>query len=162
MKQSPLIGSGNDCFFKERFMAKFSIARVPYYIAVAVFMGIVAFVSYINNTLHTGIESDIYLGIMVVAGSLSLLSVNYMLFAKDGNDDEVDTEVAGLPVSKSYYYLGVLAISAWRAVVGYQLNHSGVGIQSTYGIIWILSSVAVALFTWANYKSYTKRVATSA
>jgi hypothetical protein len=143
-------------------MAKFSIARVPYYIAVAVFMGIVAFVSYVQNTLSTGIMSDVYLAVMAAAISLSLLSVNYMFFAKDGNDDEVDTEVAGLPISKSYYYIGVLGISAWRAVVGYQLNHSGTGIESTYGVVWIFTAVVLGVFTWANYKSYSKKKVVSA
>ena len=138
-------------------MAKFSLARVPYYIAVIVFMALVAVVSYINNTVAVGIMSDVYLAVMLVAGSLIALSVNYMLFAKSGSNDEVDTEIAGLPVSKKYYYLAILAVAVWRAVVGYQLNHSATGIESTYGILWIVGGAAISLFTFANYRSLTQR-----
>lgn len=140
-------------------MAKFSLARVPYYIAVAIFMGLVALVSYVNNTTSTGLMSDAHLAMLVVTGCLTCLSIFYAFRAQSGDDDDADAEIAGLPVGKVYYYYAVLAIAAWRAVVGYQLNHNAVGIESTYGILWIGGSVALALFTWANYRSYTKKIA---
>lgn len=138
-------------------MAKFSVARVPYYIFVMVYMVVVGFVSYIQNTFAVGVMSDLYLVAMIAAASVGLLSLNYMVFAKDGNDDEVDTEVVGLTVSKKYYYLVVLAIAVWRGFEGYQMNHHGRGLESTWGIIWLVASVALGGFTWANYKSLTSR-----
>lgn len=137
-------------------MAKFSLARVPYYIAVAIFMCFVAVISYINNTLVTGIESDLYLAALVVSAGLGAISVFYVFISQSG-DDEVGVEVAGLPFGKQYYYLAVLAIAAWRIIAGYQMNHSATGIASTYGIVWLLAGVGIAGFTWANYRSYVAK-----
>jgi hypothetical protein len=138
-------------------MAKFSLARVPYYIAVAIFMSFVAIISYINNTLNTGFESDLYLAALAVSIGLGAVSVLYVFISKSGDDDEVGVEVAGLPFGKKYYYLAVLAIAGWRIIVGYQMNHNGTGIQSTYGIAWIITAIGIAGFTWANYRSYMAR-----
>lgn len=137
-------------------MAKFSIARVPYYIAVMVYMAFAAFAAYIGNTVSTGIQSDLYLLILVVAVVLGGLSAIYMLHAKAGGNDEADAEVAGLPVGKAYYYAGILAMTVFHGIEGYRLNHSTTGIASIYGTAWIISSAGIALFTWANFKSYRK------
>ena len=139
-------------------MASFSLARVPYYIGVIVYMGFVAFVAYVGNTMSTGIASDFYLAILVVAAALAGLSVMYMLHARAGGDDEADAEVVGLPVAKNYYYFGVLALAAFHGFEGFLLNDNTTGISSTYGILWLIASLALMLFTWANYRSYrTKR-----
>ena len=143
-------------------MPGFSIARVPYYIAVIVYMGFVAFVAYVGNTVSTGVASDFYLAILLLAAVLAGLSVMYVLHAKAGGDDEVDTEVAGLPVAKNWYYLGVLAMAAFHGFEGYKLNHDTTGISSTYGILWLLASLALALLTWANYRSYRAKRAPAA
>jgi hypothetical protein len=120
-------------------------------------MAVVGFVSYIQNTFSVGVLSDIYLVAMVAAASVGLLSLNYMIFAKEGNDDEIDTEVVGLTISKKYYYLVVLAIAVWRGIEGYQMNHHGRGLESTWGIIWLIASIALGGFTWVNYKSLMSR-----
>jgi hypothetical protein len=136
-------------------MAKFSLARLPYYIAVTIFMGFVAFESFILNSTVVGYASDFYLATMVVSIGLAALSVFYAMRADAGDDDEVDTEVAGLPVGKSWYYIAVLIICAWRVVIGYGLNHNETGLASIWGIIWVISGLGIALFTYANYRSYT-------
>lgn len=135
-------------------MAKFSLARVPYYISVIIFMGLVAIVSYVNNTKATGLASDFYLAMMVISAGLAGISVIYLLMSQAGEDDEVGVQVAGLQFGKVYYYIAVLAVAVWRIIVGYQMNHHATGVGSTYGILWLLAGIAIALFTWANYRSY--------
>lgn len=139
-------------------MAKFSLARVPYYCSVAVFMVFVALISFINNTTSTGIASDFHLAIIAISLGLTGLSVFYAFRARSGDDDDADAEIAGLPFGKLYYYYAVLAVAAWRAISGYLSNHNATGIESTYGIIWIFAAVAIALFTWANYRTYTAKM----
>ena len=136
-------------------MAKFSMARHPYYIVVAVYMGFVAVTALGLNTTSSGTLSDVYLGVLIGVTFLACMSVFYLLRLDHNQDDDVDTEVAGLPFGKSQYYIGVLAIAGWRAVTGYQINHSETGLDSVWGLIWVLSSVAVVIFTYANYRSYT-------
>jgi hypothetical protein len=138
-------------------MAKFSLARVPYYIAVAVFMALVAIVSYVNNTKSTGLASDFYLIAMIVSAALGAISVVYLFMSQAGEDDEVGVMVGSLPFGKAYYYLGVLAIAVWRIIVGFVMNHHATGVASTYGVFWLLAGVGIALFTWANYRSYSAK-----
>lgn len=138
-------------------MAKFSLARVPYYIAVAIFMGLVAIVSYVNNTKATGLESDFYLAAMVISAALAGISLVYLFMSQAGEDDEVGVTVGGLPFGKAYYYLGVLGVAVWRVIVGYQMNHHATGVGSTYGILWLIAGVGIALFTWANYRSFVSK-----
>jgi hypothetical protein len=96
-------------------MAKFSLARQPYYIAVAIFCGFAFLISMFNNSVETGVLSDVYLGLMALTGGLAALSLFYLVYSSVG-DDEVDVEVAGLPIGKGYYYLAVLGVCAWRVV----------------------------------------------
>lgn len=138
-------------------MAKFSLARVPYYIAVAIFMALVAIVSYVNNTKVTGIESDFYLVVMVISACLAGISVIYLFMSQAGEDDEVGVMIGSLPFGKVYYYVAVIVIAIWRIIVGYQMNHHSTGIESTYGILWLIAGVAITLFTWANYRSYVAK-----
>ena len=138
-------------------MARFSLARVPYYSAVAVFMALVAIVSFVNNTKTTGLASDFYLVAMVVSGAMCAVSLLYLFMSRAGEDDEVGVMVAGLPFGKVYYYIAVLAIAVWRGIVGYMMNHHAVGVGSTWGILWLLAGVGIALFTWANYRSYVAK-----
>ena len=142
-------------------MAGFSIARVPYYITVTVYMAFVAFVSYINNTVSQGIESDFFLAVLLLSIGLCVASVIYMVRSQNGEDDEVAIAVAGLPFGKTYYYLAILGVCAWRGFEGYGMNHTGTGIASTWGLVWIVASAAVALFTWANYKSFQAKTPTA-
>jgi hypothetical protein len=135
-------------------MAKFSLARVPYYIAVAVYMGFVGVICWWNNTTSSGTESDVWLGLLVATAGLGLASVFYLFTAQHGDDDEVGVDIAGLQIGKPVYYLGVIAIAVWRAVEGYLINHNTTGIASNWGIIWLLSSLGILVFTYANYKSY--------
>jgi hypothetical protein len=135
-------------------MAKFSLARVPYYISVIAFMICVALVSFWNNTKSRGLASDFYLVMMVLAIILALASAYYLFAAQSGDDDEVGIEVAGVGIGKQIYYGGVLLMATWRVIAGFGLNHSGVGISSTYGMIWLFAGLAIGLFTYANYRSY--------
>lgn len=142
-------------------MASFSLARVPYYIAVAVFTGLSALVAYYNNTTVTGITSDIYLLVMVASVVLCGASILYLFTARGGHDDEVDLHVAGLQFGKSFYYFGVIALALYRIAVGYVENHAGTGLQSTWGILWLLSGIGILAFTYANYKSYAAKLPVS-
>lgn len=138
-------------------MSKFSLARQPYYITVAVFGALCAVVGWWNNTLSTGYMSDVFLAITVGSVGVAFASLVYLGVSMSGEDDEQDIEVAGLQMGKEVYYLAVLALCGWRAVSGYDDNHNTTGLSSTWGMIWLLVSVFIAIFTWANYKSYTKK-----
>ena len=131
-----------------------TLSRSVYYVVVIAFMVATFMVSLFANSSATGTQSDIYLGLMVVSALLAGLSVYYGTRADNHQDDDTDVNVSGLPVSKPAYYIGVLLIAAWRAVEGYQLNHSGTGIQSVYGVLWLLGAVLVLVLTWANFNSY--------
>lgn len=82
-------------------MAKFSLARVPYYIAVAVFCGLSAIAASFMNDAAIGIESDLYLGLTAVFGLLAAWAVYYLFVVDSGTDDEVGVEIAGIPAGKS-------------------------------------------------------------
>jgi hypothetical protein len=139
-------------------VASFSVARVPYYIAVAIFSALAALTAYWNNTLETGVLSDIYLAVLVASLCLCGASVLYMFTAKSGANDEVDLEVAGLQVGKNVYYIGVIVLALYRLGAGYVENHSGTGMQSTWGVMWLIASIGILLFTYANYRSYTAKL----
>jgi hypothetical protein len=138
-------------------MASSSVARVPYYISVAIFSFLAALVSFYNNTVETGVLSDLYLLLMVASIALGGASVVYAITAQSGSDDEVDLEVAGLQFGKTYYYGGVIALAIYRLAAGYHENHTGTGLQSVWGILWLLGSLGILVFTYANYKSYTAK-----
>ena len=136
----------------------FSIARVPYYISVTVYMAFVAVVSFIRNTMSTGIQSDFYLAAVALAVVLGVVSVIYMTRSQEGSNDDVTIDVAGLPFGKGYYYIAVLGVCVWRSIEGYDLNHNGTGAASMWGMVWLLASLAIAAFTWANYQSFKKAI----
>lgn len=142
-------------------MAKFSLARQPYYVAVIFFMLCSAFECYIGNTTSMGVMSDVFLGMLVISLALAGLAAVYLNILKVGGNDEADAEVAGLPVGKSVFYVGILLMCAWRAITGYQWNHNFTGIASTYGMLWLLASIALAAFTFANYRSFAATRATT-
>lgn len=140
-------------------MSSFSLARVPYYICVAIFCGLTALVCFWNNATAVGVISDLYLAAMIVSGCLAGASVLFMVIAKAGDDDEAGLEVAGVPIGKQAYYVGVLVIALWRIIAGYQMNHLYTGIHAVYGVLWLLAGIGVAIFTYANYKSLYARTA---
>ena len=138
-------------------MNKFSIARRPYYVTMIVYMGFVALIALINSTITHGFDSDFHLIVLLAALVLCGLSVMYMFTIDAGQDDEVNAEVAGLPISKTAYYIGILVVAAYRAYAGYEQNHSHEGARAFLGVVWVIASLAVALFTYANYKSFTTK-----
>lgn len=140
-------------------MAKLSMARVPYYVAVAVFCGFSAIAASFMNDDATGIESDFYLILTAAFGLLAAWAVYYLFTVQHGSGDEVGVEVAGLPAGKNVFYLGVLGTAAYRAFVGYQMNHNLTGIDSFYGKVWLLAALVIALFTWSNYRSFQAKFA---
>lgn len=138
-------------------MASFSLARVPYYISVTIFSGLSALVAFWNNASVHGLLSDFYLVIMACSLILCAASVMYLFAAKAGQNDEVDLSVAGLQMGKSIYYVGVITLALFRIAVGYVENHSGTGMQSIWGVLWLLAGIGILAFTYANYSSYTAK-----
>lgn len=136
-------------------MARFSIARAPYYGAVALFAAFASLVAFINNTQVQGFESDLYLLIFVAALGLCMASLAYLYTTRSGINDDVDLEVAGLQFGKTYYYGGVIVLALYRIAAGYHENHVGSGFQSVWGLLWLLSGLVILAFTYANYRSYT-------
>ena len=135
-------------------MAKFSVARVPYYIFAAAFCGAAFVVEWLLNDDSTGAESLFHLGLTVAYGLLGIWSLAYIFIAKHGDDDEVGVDVAGLPMGKGYFYLGLLVGAIYRAVTGLIVNTKATGIESSYGKIWLVAAIVLSLFTWANYRSF--------
>lgn len=130
------------------------VTRGPYYLCAAVYSGLAAFVYFIQNQIVTGTASDLYLALFVASCILCLASVLYFFTGMSGGDEEADIDVAGLPFGKLYWYLGMLALVVLRIIGGYQTNHSSTGIASIWGAVWMVASIGIGLFTYANYRSY--------
>ena len=134
-----------------------TISRMGYYIFTAVFMAIAALVSFVQNTYSTGITSDIYIVGFVISLIISGMSLIYMGKKERNENDDEDVVIVGLPFGKKFYYISVLAISAWTALSGYQLNHAAHGMTSVWGLVCMIAGGALAVFSWFNYKSYTTK-----
>ncbi len=137
-------------------MPKFHAARQPFYACAIAYCILAGIVFWFKNDAATGLESLYWLAVDIVYLGLALWSGVYFYITAFG-DDEADTEFAGVPVSKKAYYVLLMLAAAYRAVDGLIINTSSTGIESTYGKLWLFASLALGVFTFANYLSYTKK-----
>ena len=138
-------------------MSSFSISRQPYYVGAAVYSGFSGFAAMVHNSIATGAESDFQLSVICLSVILGAMAVIYLAMSFEGQNDDSDVHFGGgVTLHKSWWYMGLLALAAYRIVEGYKHNHDATGIESVYGMVWIVASLILGLFTWANYKSYTK------
>jgi len=74
--------------------------------------------------------------------------------AKHGDDDEVGVEIAGLPAGKGLFYVALIIGAVYRAVVGLATNTFSSGVESSYGKLWLIAAIVLAVMTFFNYKSF--------
>lgn len=128
--------------------------RTVYYCGTTLFTAIVAIVCLFNSMAERSHMAALaYLAIMLVSAMLAVGSVMYMCRSQDGADDDVDLTVAGLPFGKRYYYIGMISIASWRVLEGFVSFGGHMG-SSFWGIIWIISGIAVVGYTYVNFQSY--------
>lgn len=148
-------------------MAKFSLARVPFYIFAVVFCCAAAMVESILNDSHSaategvtgGLLSLTHLILMVLYGAWAVWSVVYLFVVRAGTDDDVGVDVGGVPAGKKLYYTGLLVGAAYRAVTGLSVNTYADSFESFYGKAWLIAALVLAGWTWANYRSFTAKTA---
>jgi hypothetical protein len=138
-------------------MAKFSLARMPYYIFVIAFCAVTAIVESFKNDNAVGIESILHLALMLFYAALACGAAWYLFTVRANLDDEVGIEAAGIPVSKGVFYIAILVGAVYRGMEGFVLNTYSTGGESFWGKIWAVAAIVLVIFTWANYKSFAAR-----
>lgn len=130
----------------------FSLAKVPYYYFVIVFMSFVAVLSLWDAGHTTGYVTDFYLVTLLASMVIAVASTYYVYAARHGTNDEFDINVGDVSLGKKSYYIIVLVIALWRMLAGYQLNHTAYGVDAIWGILWIIAGIILAVFTYVNYR----------
>lgn len=136
-----------------------SLAKIPYYYFVIVFMAFVALLSVSNAASTTGFDADFYLGALLVSLVIVAASFYYLYAARQGVNDELDLQVGGISLGKKTYYVAVLVIAIWRLLAGYRLNHTAYGLGAIWGLLWIVAALVLSVFTYANYRVLRPKIA---
>jgi hypothetical protein len=129
-----------------------SLAKLPYYYFVIVFMTFVAILSLSGAGQSTSYEADFYLVTLLVSLAILVASAYYVYAARRGASDEFDLQVGGISIGKKTYYIAVIVIAVWRILAGFQLNHSTYGLAAIWGILWLIAGIGLAVFTYVNYR----------
>ncbi len=135
----------------------FDWRQQPYYLILMVFDALAAITSLINNTMTVGTESDFYMILTALYTGLVAWSAAYLFHCSKGGDEDADMKMADLPLGKHWYYIATIVGCTYRGYAGYEMNHNGTGLESVYGMMWVLSAPFLWAYTWANYKSYVAR-----
>ena len=137
--------------------------QVPYYIAMTVYLGLNAFIYFVQNQLVTGYMSDVYLASSFGCGLLAVASFLYLLLEDQGaNTLDASVSFIGINLNKAVWYLGVIAAIGVRGYFAYQTNHNTTGAESVWGYVWLGASVVLFLMTFPNAKQHLKAKAQAA
>jgi membrane protein insertase Oxa1/YidC/SpoIIIJ len=139
-------------------------SQAPYYLAMAIYLGLNAVLWFILNQTVNGNLSDIYMVASIVAG-LTCVSCVFYAFAEDDGADTTSADVKipfiNLVIPKWFYYLASISVMTARMYFGYESNHNATGTESLWGFAWIVATLIVFLATLPNVKVYinTRKVA---
>jgi hypothetical protein len=145
-------------------MSSNTLSARLYYIIVAIYMGLNAFIFFVQNSMVTGAMSDVYLAASIGAGFLSYAAVIYAILEDQGSNTlNADCMLfPGVRLPKTIWYLGVLALIGVRGYFAYLSNHYASGAESVWGYVWIVASFILFLMTFPNAKTYLKAKAVAA
>jgi hypothetical protein len=123
------------------------LSRKPYYALVSGYSGTTALWAFIHNSIVTGALAFVLLVFAGIAAAVSVWSAWYLI------NDERDTEVNGVTVSRKGFYalLGiVIVISGYQ---GLHWNLTSTGIISILSGAWFFLSLAIGFLSWKNWKT---------